>query len=58
MPPWQHDYPRGEVHFTRILNEITYMRPRLDGSTMLLLALAVAGLLGVTFLQRARPAAQ
>ena len=32
--------------------------PRLDGSTMLLLALAVAGLLGVTFLQRARPAAQ
>jgi hypothetical protein len=29
-PPWSHDYPRGEVHFTKILNEITYVRPRLD----------------------------
>ena len=23
-PPWSHDYPRGEVHFTKILKEITY----------------------------------
>ncbi len=34
-PPWSHDYPRGEVHFTKILNEITYVRPRLDGSNIL-----------------------
>ena len=34
-PPWSHDYPRGEVHFTKILNEITYARPRLDGSNIL-----------------------
>ena len=36
-PPWSHDYPRGEVHFTKILNEITYVRPRLDGSNILTL---------------------
>jgi hypothetical protein len=34
-PAWSHDYPRGEVHFTKILNEITYARPRLDGSNIL-----------------------
>jgi hypothetical protein len=36
-PPWSHDYPRGEVHFTKILNEITFARPRLDGSNILAL---------------------
>ena len=36
-PPWSHDYPRGEVHFTKILNEITFVRPRLDGSNILAL---------------------
>lgn len=36
-PQWSHDYPRGEVHFTKILNEITYVRPRLDGSNILAL---------------------
>ena len=34
-PPWHHDYPRGEVHFTKILKEITYVQPRIDGSNML-----------------------
>jgi hypothetical protein len=34
-PPWSHDYPRGEVHFTKILNEITYARARTDGSNIL-----------------------
>jgi hypothetical protein len=34
-PQWSHDYPRGEVHFTKILNEITYVRARLDGSNIL-----------------------
>src|SRR5262249_43291600 len=34
-PPWSHDYPRGEVHFTKILNEITYVRSRTDGSNIL-----------------------
>jgi len=34
-PPWSHDYPRGEVHFTKILNEISYVRARLDGSNIL-----------------------
>jgi hypothetical protein len=33
--PWSHDYPRGEVHFTKILKEITYVNPRLDGSNVL-----------------------
>jgi hypothetical protein len=36
-PPWSHDYPRGEVHFTKILKEITYVQPRLDGSNILAL---------------------
>lgn len=36
-PQWSHDYPRGEVHFTKILNEITFARPRLDGSNILAL---------------------
>jgi hypothetical protein len=34
-PPWHHDYPRGEVHFTKILKEITYIQPRVDGSNIL-----------------------
>ena len=34
-PPWSHDYPRGEVHFTKILNEISFVRARLDGSNIL-----------------------
>ena len=34
-PQWSHDYPRGEVHFTKILNEITYIRARADGSNIL-----------------------
>jgi Domain of unknown function (DUF4159) len=34
-PQWAHDYPRGEVHFTKILKEITYIQPRLDGSNIL-----------------------
>jgi hypothetical protein len=36
-PPWSHDYPRGEIHFTKILNEISFVRPRLDGSNVLML---------------------
>ena len=34
-PQWSHDYPRGEVHFTKILNEITYLKARPDGSNIL-----------------------
>ena len=34
-PRWSHDYPRGEVHFTKILNEISYVRARPDGSNIL-----------------------
>ena len=33
-PPWLHDYPRGEIHFTKILKEITFVQPRLDGSNI------------------------
>ena len=34
-PPWSHDYPRGEVHFAKILKEITYVNTRVDGSNIL-----------------------
>ena len=36
-PPWSHDYPRGEVHFTKILREITLTNARTDGSNILAL---------------------
>src|SRR6185503_1207131 len=34
-PPWSHDYPRGEMHFMKIIEEITQIRPRTDGSNIL-----------------------
>lgn len=36
-PAWAHDYPDGEVHFTKILDELTFLRPRTDGSNILAL---------------------
>jgi hypothetical protein len=33
--PWSHDYPEGEVHFTKILEEISLLRTRTDGSNVL-----------------------
>jgi hypothetical protein len=35
--PWSHDYPEGEHHFMQIMNEVTYLRPHLDGSNVLAL---------------------
>ena len=26
-PPWSHDYPRGEMHFMKIIEEITQIQP-------------------------------
>ena len=34
-PPWSHDYPDGEVHFTKILEELSLLRVRTDGSNIL-----------------------
>ncbi len=36
-PHWYHDYPRGEVHFSKILDELTLLRIRTDGSNILTL---------------------
>ena len=36
-PPWSHDYPRGEMHFMKIMEDVTYLRPRTDGSNILAL---------------------
>lgn len=36
-PPWAHDYPRAERHFTRILQELTLIRPHIEESTILTL---------------------
>jgi Domain of unknown function (DUF4159) len=33
--PWSHDYPDGEVHFSKILEEITLLNIRTDGSNIL-----------------------
>ena len=32
---WDHDYPRAERHFTKILSEITAMKPNVMGSNIL-----------------------
>jgi uncharacterized protein DUF4159 len=36
-PTWAHDYPDGEVHFSRILQELTFLQVRTDGSNILTL---------------------
>jgi hypothetical protein len=32
---WSHDYPRADVHLMKILNELTLVSPRMDGSNIL-----------------------
>ncbi|MGQ0648687.1 MAG: DUF4159 domain-containing protein [Gemmatimonadaceae bacterium] len=32
---WDHDYPRAENHFMKILDEVTAVRPHMDGSNIL-----------------------
>ena len=32
---WDHDYPRSETHFAKILDELTTMKPLLEGSNIL-----------------------
>ena len=34
-PLWAHDYPDGEVHLSKILEELTLLRVRTDGSNIL-----------------------
>jgi hypothetical protein len=34
-PPWSHDYPAGEMHFMKIMEEITLLKPRVNGSNIL-----------------------
>lgn len=36
-PRWNHDYPRAERHFVRILAELTTVRPRVDASNIITL---------------------
>jgi hypothetical protein len=33
--PWSHDYPEGEVHFSKILEELTLLKIRTNGSNIL-----------------------
>lgn len=33
-PPWAHDYPTADTHVMKILNELTLLRPRVDGSNV------------------------
>ena len=37
-PPWAHDYPTADTHVMKIVNELTLMRPRVDGSNVFSLA--------------------
>ena len=34
-PPWRHDYPRGERHFTKILSELSSVKVRTQESNIL-----------------------
>ena len=42
---WDHDYPRAERHFTRILGELTAVDPVTEGSEEAAPMAAVAGLM-------------
>ena len=33
--PWSHDYPAGEQHFMKILNEVTYLAPHTEETDIL-----------------------
>jgi hypothetical protein len=33
--PWSHDYPDGERHFMQILDEVTYLRPKTEETSIL-----------------------
>ena len=33
--PWSHDYPAGEQHFMKIVNELSYVNPRTDETNIL-----------------------
>ena len=35
--PWAHDYPRADVHLMKILDELTMLAPRMEGSNVLAL---------------------
>jgi hypothetical protein len=35
--PWSHDYPNGEQHFMKIMNELTYLNPRTEETSILAL---------------------
>jgi hypothetical protein len=35
--PWSHDYPAGEQHFMQIMNEISYLHPKIDASNVMAL---------------------
>ncbi|MES2523352.1 MAG: DUF4159 domain-containing protein [Gemmatimonadota bacterium] len=37
-PPWHHDYPRGERHFTKLLSELSTVRTRTMESNILSLS--------------------
>ena len=32
--PWSHDYPLGEQHFMKIVNELTYLNPHVDQTSI------------------------
>jgi hypothetical protein len=33
--PWSHDYPTGERHFMKILNELSYLNPHIEETNIL-----------------------
>ncbi len=37
LAPWAHDYPRAEKNLAKILEHLTYIRPYMEGSTVLAL---------------------
>ena len=37
LPPWAHDYPRADFHFSKILTELTFVRSMVDQGNILTL---------------------
>ena len=48
--PWSHDYPDGERHFMQMLNELTYVRPKTEQTSILALDDAALGRYPVAYM--------
>lgn len=51
--PWSHDYPEGERHFMQMIDELTYIKPRLGQTSILALDDVTLGRYPVAYMAEA-----